>query len=98
MIYQILKRYGATGIHNAMTTRQLMEITGMPKRAIIKDVNTERKKHFICSRMTAGGGYYRPATMREIMQYIAAQERRIATHAVSLRLARRFKKRRERTE
>lgn len=97
MIHKLLKKYGARGRQNAMTTKQLMHLTGLSKREVTKAVERERRKHFICSRMTDGGGYYRPATTTEIMAYIDSQEKRIEKHALSMRLARRFKKRKTQT-
>lgn len=95
MIYQILKQYGARGKENAMTMEQLKPLTGKSEREITKAVQDERKRHLICSKTTNGGGYYRPANKAEITEYIQLQEGRIAQHAVSLRLARRFKKRQQ---
>ena len=97
MIYQLLKKHGARGRQNAMTTKQLMHLTGLSQREITKAVERERLKHFICSQMTNGGGYYRPATTAEVLAYINSQEKRIAKHALSMRLARRFKKRKKLT-
>ena len=97
MIYQLLKKYGARGRQNAMTTKQLMRLTGLSQREITKAVERERLKHFICSQMTNGGGYYRPATTAEVLGYLNSQEKRIAKHALSMRLARRFKKRKTQT-
>lgn len=97
MIYQLLKKYGARGRQNAMTTKQLMRLTGLSRRKVTLAVERERRKHFICSQMTNGGGYYRPATTAEVLDYIKAQEKRIEKHALSVRLPRRFKKRKTQT-
>ena len=97
MIYQLLKQHGAKGANNAMTTKKLMRLTGLSKREVTKAVERERRKHFICSRMTNGGGYYRPATSGEVLDYIKSQEKRIEKHALSVRLPRRFKKRKTQT-
>lgn len=97
MIYKLLKKYGARGRQNAMATKQLMHLTGLSKREVTKAVERERRKHFICSQMSNGGGYYRPATTAEVLGYLNSQEKRIAKHALSVRLARRFKQRKKQT-
>lgn len=93
-IYKILKEHNAKGEQRAMRTKEIMAITGMSQREVTKAVQREREKHFICSTMQNGGGYYRPAHGSEIERYKNSQEKRIAMHAISLRLARRFDKRR----
>lgn len=90
MIYELLKARGARGIHRAMPTKEIMAETGMTRREVARAVQRERRRHFICSKTTDGGGYYRPVNIEEIRQYVAGQEQRIAHHAVTLRLARRF--------
>lgn len=93
-IYKILKEHNAKGEQRAIKTKEIMAITGMSQREVTKAVQREREKHFICSTMRNGGGYYRPAHGSEIERYKNSQEKRIAMHAISLRLARRFDKRR----
>lgn len=94
-IYKLLKEHNAKGEQRAMRTKEIMAITGMSQREVTKAVQREREKHFICSTMQNGGGYYRPAHGSEIERYKNSQEKRIAMHAISLRLARRFDKRRK---
>lgn len=89
-IYKLLKEHNANGEQRAMRTKEIMAITGMSQREVTKAVQREREKHFICSTMRNGGGYYRPAHGSEIERYKNSQEKRIAMHALSLRLARRF--------
>lgn len=89
-IYKLLKANHAIGEERAMRTAEIMAITGMTKREIVRAVQREREKHFICSTMRNGGGYYRPAHISEIEKYKNGQEKRIAMHAISLQLARRF--------
>ena len=89
-IYKLLKEHNAKGEQRAMRTKEIMAITGMSQREVTKAVQREREKHFICSTMQNGGGYYRPAHGSEIERYKNSQEKRIAMHAISLRLARRF--------
>lgn len=95
-IYKLLKANHATGEEKAMRTAEIMAITGMTKREIVRAVQREREKHFICSTTANGGGYYRPAHVSEIEHYKDGQEKRIAMHAISLRLARQFFKYRKR--
>ena len=89
-IYKLLKANHATGEEKAMRTAEIMAITGMTKREIVRTVQRERKNHFICSTTRNGGGYYRPAHASDIEHFKNGQEKRIAVHAKSLRLARRF--------
>lgn len=95
LIHQLLKEHNAFGEQRAMKTAEIMAITGMTKREIVRAVQREREKHFICATMRNGGGYYRPACSSEIERYKNSQEKRIAMHAISLRLVRRFDKRRK---
>lgn len=89
-IYKLLKEHNAKGEQRAIKTKEIMAITGMSQREVTKAVQREREKHFICATMRNGGGYYRPAHVSEIEHYRNSQEKRIAMHAISLRLARRF--------
>lgn len=89
-IYKLLKEHNAKGEQRAIKTKEIMAITGMSQREVTKAVQREREKHFICSTMRNGGGYYRPAHGSEIERYKNSQEKRIAMHVLSLRLARRF--------
>lgn len=93
-IYKLLKEHNAKGEQRAMRTKEIMAITGMTQREVTKAVQREREKHFICATMQNGGGYYRPANGSEIEHFKNGQEKRIAMHAISLRLARRFIRRR----
>jgi hypothetical protein len=89
-IHQLLKARHANGEQRAMRTKEIVAITGMTQREVTKAVQREREKHFICATMSNGGGYYRPVHISEIEHYKNVQEKRIAMHAISLRLARRF--------
>ncbi len=93
-IHQLLKARHANGEQRAMRTKVIMAITGMTQREVTKAVQREREKHFICATMSNGGGYYRPAHVSEIEHFKNGQEKRIAMHAISLRLARKFMNRR----
>lgn len=95
LIYKLLKEHNAKGEQRAMRTAEIMAITGMTQREVSRAVQREREKHFICATMSNGGGYYRPAHGSEIERYKNSQEKRIAMHAISLQLARRFDKRRK---
>lgn len=89
-IYKLLKEHNAKGEQRAIKTKEIMAITGLTRREVARAVQREREKHFICSTMRNGGGYYRPAHGSEIERYKNSQEKRIAMHAISLRLTRRF--------
>lgn len=92
-IFQILKQAGAVGEHRAMTSKELMHRTGLTRRGLVRRVNWERKKHFICSTTSGDGGYYRPASRADIQHFLDGQEQLIKRHAVSMRLARRLMRR-----
>lgn len=92
-IFQILKEAGAVGEHRAMTSKELMHRTGLTRRGLVRRVNRERKRHFICSTTAGDGGYYRPDSRADIQRFLDGQEQLIKRHAVSMRLARRLMRR-----
>ena len=92
-VFQILKQAGAIGEGRAMTSRELMRRAGLTRRELVRRVNRERKRHFICATTSGGGGYYRPASRADIQHFLAGQEQLIKRHAVSMRLARRLMRR-----
>lgn len=92
-IYKLLKEHNAKSEQRAIKTKEIMAITGMSQREVTKAVQHEREKHFICSTMRNGGGYYRPASRADIQRFLAGQEQLIKRHAVSMRLARRLMRR-----
>lgn len=92
-IFQILKQSGAVGEHRAMTSKELMRRAGLTRRELVRRVNRERKRHFICSTTSGDGGYYRPASRADIQRFLDGQEQLIKRHAVSMRLARRLMRR-----
>lgn len=92
-IYKLLKELNARGTHRAIPAKELAAMLHTSIREVKRFVEIERRKHFICSKTMDGGGYYRPANRGEIAEYERQQENRIAKHAITLRLVRRFKKR-----
>lgn len=94
-IFRILKKLGCNGKSKAISTKELMTLTRKTRREIQKAVEYERRKHLICSRRDAEGGYYRPSSWDEILEYCKAWERMIARHAITIRLARHVVKRRK---
>lgn len=92
-VYKLLKQLNARGKENAVPAKTLAEMLHTSIRQVKKWVEIERRCHFICSKTTDGGGYYRPATIAEIKEYIKQQENRIAKHSITLRFARLFEKR-----
>lgn len=95
-IYKTLKQLGARGKNKAVTGRELSKILGISLRQVKKYVEIERRKHFICSQTDNGGGYFRPATISELLAFERNQTTLIERHALTLRLVRRFKKRMKR--
>lgn len=93
-IYQILKEREARGLYKAVPIKELADLLHTNARQVKRWVEIERRRHFICSTTANGGGYYRPKDEAEIRTYIDRQEKLIQAHAKTLRLARRFAKRR----
>lgn len=95
-IYHALKQLKARGKNKAVPAKVLAKMLHTSLRQVKKWVEIERRRHFICSKTTDGGGYFRPANSEEIKEYLKQQENRIAKHAVTMRLARQLAKRKER--
>ncbi|CDE94698.1 hypothetical cytosolic protein [Acidaminococcus sp. CAG:542] len=93
MIYQILKSRHADSPETAVTTAELMEITGLTQRQIVAQVEKERGRHFINSCMKGKGGYYRPRTRADVAKYNKIREYRIAQTAITMKMSRKFLKR-----
>jgi hypothetical protein len=65
MIYELLR----PGRQNAMTTAEIMAITGIKtKREIVRHISIERRKHVICTLTSPPGGYYLPASRQDIIE------------------------------
>ena len=72
--HEILQERGAIGEENAMPTETLTELTGLSRRAIVKMVNSERRKGiFIISTCGGKGGYYLSATNEEKRVFLEKQ-------------------------
>lgn len=95
-VYKLLKQLNARGKDKAVPAKVLAKMLHTSIRQVKKWVEIERRCHFICSKTTDGGGYYRPANIEEITEYLKQQENRIAKHAITMRLARQLAKRMER--
>lgn len=89
MISDILQNLGAVGKAHAVRAKVLMKAADLSKRRIIEAVQRERKSGvLICS--DTRGGYYLPESLDEIREFIRIQERRIVSHAETLRAARAY--------
>lgn len=89
MISDILRKLGAVGKAHAVRTKAVMKAAGISNRKIRAAVYRERKAGvLICS--DTKGGYYLPASVEEVRDFIRIQERRIESHAVTLRAARAY--------
>ena len=92
MIYEILKRRGAKGPENAITTSQLMAQTKLDERELRRQVQEERQRHIICGKTYGDGGYHRPANRGQIVAYRELFEKRIKQFGETLRLPLRMMK------
>lgn len=96
MIFEYLddrKAYGRNKAVSAVELRNYMKCTPRRLHALIY---SERKAgKLICSTSTAGGGYYLPASVEDVRDFVRMQEGRIKKHAVTLRAARAFLKKYE---
>lgn len=91
MIANILKEHGAIGKAHGMNINTLMDIVNMNRRSIIADVRKERAAGtLICSDTV--NGYYLPGSVEEVAEFVAVQEKRIVSHAVSVKTARQYLK------
>lgn len=90
MIAELLKVKGATGAAHGIDAYHLMVLAACEdKRKLRAAVKKERTAGaLICS--DTKNGYYLPATADEVRAFIAIQEKRIASHAVTIRAARRY--------
>lgn len=79
------------GESNALTTRQLVELTGKrDKRALQAQIEAERSSGaLICSKGGGRGGYFLPENREEIARYEATLRRRALSTLRTLKAARR---------
>lgn len=89
MIAEILKETGAIGAARGVSVYALMLRTQCNSpRQVIAAVKKEREAGaIICSDNVHG--YYLPATADEVRAFIAIQEKRIVSHAKTIKAARR---------
>lgn len=91
MIYEYLKERGAYGTGKAIHKKEMLERWGCTARQFDAALYEERKAgRLICNKSTIGGGYYLPASVEDVREFVRQQEGRIKKHAVTLKAAREF--------
>lgn len=85
-----------TGKKNARGCKELSMITGIPERQLKKAVSRLRCNGvIICSSLDSSqGGYFKPASLEELREYVTVEQKRIRTAQAALRAARNEVKRR----
>lgn len=82
-IYDLLP----VGSENAISRRQLMQITGLEDRKLRRKIEKERRAGalILSSSADMGGGYFRPANAEELRRWIAMMEAHANSIATMLR-------------
>lgn len=94
MIYEYLKQRRAYGVNHAVPGKTIRQDLGYTARRFDAALYKERKAgRLICNKSKAGGGYYLPACVEDVREFVRQQEGRIKKHAVTLKAAREFLKR-----
>lgn len=88
-IIELLKSRGAIGKNNAITTQAIMVmLCTNEKRVVTKAVEDARDRgDIVCALMTGEGGYYLPASIKEMESYLRAQGSRLKHSASRYRAA-----------
>ncbi len=90
MIADILKQRGAIGAAHAVKNVELMNLLQFDNaRQVVAAVRKEREAGALICSDTANG-YYLPATADEVRAFIRIQEKRIASHAKTIKAARKY--------
>ena len=93
MIYEYLHGHDAYGKSAAISGDTIRSELGLPARRFDRILYSERKAgKLICNKTTAGGGYYLPSCVGDVIEFVRVQESRIKKHAVTLRAARAYLK------
>lgn len=91
MIYEYLKERGAYGARKAVPGKEIMHHMECTARRFDAVLYAERKAGcLICNKSTVG--YYLPACVEDVREFVRQQEGRIKKHAVTLKAARAFLK------
>lgn len=89
MIAELLKKRGSIGKQKAMRAGEIGALIGKREREIVAAVRKERSEGvLICSDTMRG--YYLPSCVEDVRKFIDIQEKRIKSHAVSIRAARQY--------
>lgn len=89
MIYEYLHSHEAYGKSAAIPGDTIRGELGLTTRQFDRILYRERKA---CNKSTAGGGYYLPSCVGDVIEFVRVQESRIKKHAVTLRAARAYLK------
>lgn len=77
------------GKENAITREQLSKVTGLPDRAMRKEIELARRDTCIINNQN-GKGYYRPTDKAEVERYIKQEESRAKKIFMALGGARKY--------
>lgn len=93
MIYEYLHSHEAYGKSAAIPGDTIRGELGLTTRRFDRILYRERKAgKLIYNKSTAGGGYYLPSCVGDVIEFVRVQESRIKKHAVTLRAARAYLK------
>lgn len=96
MIYEYLRQHEAYGKSSAIPGDTIRGDLCLSLRHFDRILYGERKAgRLICNNATVGGGYYLPACLDDVKEFVRVQESRIKKHAVTLRAARAYLKEHE---
>lgn len=78
------------GAENAVSRRQLSQITGLPDRRLRRRIAEERRAGLLILSSTSevGGGYFRAADTQELRRWVAMMQSHIAAILAVIRAAR----------
>lgn len=71
---------------NAISRSELQSITNIPLRQLKEIIADLRSTYPICSRETDGGGYWLSYDKKDIEEFVAMIERRIAGHTKLIKM------------
>ena len=95
-IYDYLKGRGAYGKSKSITAREIRARLNLTARQLDASLYRElRAGQLIISKTADGGGYYLPASVEDVREFVRQQEGRIKKHAVTLKAAREFLRQRD---
>ena len=84
--------YISTGEANAITTAELLQLTGIPSvRALRKEIHQLREQgHIICASMEPPAGYYLAENPQEAARFVRSMESRLREIGRAIRAAKNY--------